>query len=77
MTTPSPAPVPVSPDRGWGLLATGAGILLGFLASFFVVLPWFPKDSGTWNLTMMTAVVTAAMTLGGAAGYLLVHRRSS
>jgi hypothetical protein len=76
MTTPSSAPVAVSPDRGWGLLATAAGILLGFLVSFLVVLPWFPKDGGTWNLTMMTAVVTAAMTLGGAAGYLLVHGRT-
>ena len=62
-------------DRGWGLLLTYAGILLGFAAAFFVVLPWFPKDNGTFNLTVMTTVVTAAMTLGGAAGYLLAHRR--
>ena len=47
-------------DRGWGLLLTYAGILLGFGVAFFVVLPWFPKDNGTFNLTVMTSVVTPA-----------------
>jgi ABC-type antimicrobial peptide transport system permease subunit len=61
---------------GLGFLGLVVGILAGFLASFYWIIPLFPKDKAIGNLTVMTIVVVAAMTIGGAIGYLATRRRA-
>lgn len=61
---------------GWGMLGMTAGILLGFFLCFWFLVPLFPKDKGTFNVTVMTTLVTAAMTIGGAVGYLALRRKA-
>lgn len=63
-------------DRsGWGLLGLIVGVLAGLALSFLLVLPMLPKDKGTLMITLMTTIVTGAMTLGGALGYLAGRRK--
>lgn len=64
-------------DRsGWGLLGMTLGILLGFFITFYFLVPLFPKSNATLNLTLMTTLVIAAMTAGGAVGYLALRRKA-
>lgn len=61
---------------GWGLAGLTAGIVAGFLISYFWLIPLFPRVQTTGVLTLMTAIVAAAMTLGGAVGYLATRRKT-
>ena len=61
---------------GWGIVGMTLGILAAYILVFYFVVPLFPKDKGTLNVTLMTTVVTAAMTIGGAIGYLVTRRKA-
>jgi hypothetical protein len=61
---------------GWGLAGLTAGIVAGFLISFYWLIPLFPTVKTTGVLTLMTASVMAAMTLGGAVGYWATRRKT-
>ncbi len=61
---------------GLGFLGLTFGILVGFFGSFYWIIPLFPKVKAVGNLTMMTTVVVAAMTIGGALGYLATRRKA-
>jgi hypothetical protein len=61
---------------GWGLLGLTLGVLIGFFGSFYGLIPLFPRGGDVLMLTIMTAIVTAAMTIGGAVGYLATRRRT-
>jgi hypothetical protein len=63
-------------DRsGLGFVGMTLGVVAGFLLAFYYLVPAFPRDKATANLTLMTSVVMAAMTTGGAIGYILTRRR--
>jgi len=64
----------VQDASGVGLFGLTLGILAGFLASFYWIVPFFPKVKAMGNLTVMTAVVVVAMASGGALGYLASRR---
>ncbi len=66
----------VQDKTGWGFAGLTLGIVGGFLAAFYFVVPLFPKVKATGNVTMMTVVVVAAMTIGGAIGYIATRRRT-
>ena len=59
---------------GLGFLGLTLGILAGFFASFYWIIPLFPKVKAVGDLTVMTTVVMAAMAIGGALGYLATRR---
>ena len=59
---------------GWGLLGLTLGVLTGFAVSLYLVIPLFPRAHATGSLTVMTALVVVAMTLGGGVGYLATRR---
>ncbi len=77
----SSTPVPDATARGvqdvsgWGLAGLTLGIVAGFAASFYWLVPLFPKVRTTGNITLMTVLVVAAMTLGGTIGYLATRRK--
>jgi hypothetical protein len=54
---------------GWGLAGLTGGIAVGFITAYYWLIPLVPKVKTTAALTLMTAIVVAAMTLGGAVGY--------
>lgn len=64
----------VQDTSGWGLLGLTIGILGGFAAAYYWVIPIFPRVKTTGVITAMTALVVAAMTIGGALGYLATRR---
>jgi hypothetical protein len=61
---------------GWGLAGLTAGIIAGFLIAYYGLIPLFPRIETTGMLTLMTALVVTAMTLGGAVGYLATRRKT-
>jgi hypothetical protein len=61
---------------GWGMLGMTVGILAAYFLVFYFLIPLFPKDKATLNVTLMTTLVTAAMTIGGALGYLALRRKA-
>jgi hypothetical protein len=61
---------------GWGLAGLTAGIVAGFLISYYWLIPLFPRVQTTGVLTLMTAIVAAAMTLGGVVGYWATRRKT-
>ena len=61
---------------GWGLAGLTAGIVLGFVLAYYGLLPLFPRVKTTGMLTLMTTMVVAAMTLGGAVGYVVTRRKT-
>ena len=78
----SPTPICDSYQRGvqdtsgYGMLGLTVGTLAGFAASYYGLVPLFPKVKTTEIITLMTTVVVVAMTLGGAVGYVSTRRKS-
>jgi hypothetical protein len=66
----------VQDTSGYGFLGLTVGTLAGFAASYWGLVPLFPKVKTTEIITLMTTVVVAAMTLGGALGYVATRRKS-
>ena len=66
----------VQDTSGWGLLGLTIGILVGFAVAYYWVVPLFPRVKTTGVITVMTVLVAAAMTIGGALGYLATRRRA-
>jgi hypothetical protein len=64
----------VEDTAGWGFLGLTLGIVGSFVVSVPLLVPFFPKPAGNWALTVMTALVVIAMTIGGAVGYLVTRR---
>ena len=50
--------------------------LVGFAVAYYWVVPLFPRVKTTGVITVMTTLVAAAMTIGGALGYLATRRRA-
>jgi len=72
----SPRAPGVEDASGWGLLGLTLGILAGFAASLYLVIPLFPTVHATGSLTVMTVLVVAAMTMGGGIGYLATRGKA-
>ena len=60
---------------GRGLAGLTAGIIGGFIIAYYGIIRLFPTDKTTGTLTLLTTIVVAAMTIGGAVGYVLTRRK--
>lgn len=65
----------VEDKSGRGLFGLTAGLLIGFFASYYWLVPLFPKVKSVPIVTLMTTVVAAAMVVGGAIGYIATRKK--
>ena len=65
----------VEDKSGRGLIGLTAGLLIGFFGSYYWLIPLLPQAKTVPNVTIMTTVASAAMVIGGAAGYIATRKK--
>ncbi len=65
----------VEDTSGRGLFGLTAGLLIGFFASYYWLIPLLPQAKTVPSVTLMTTVVAAAMVIGGAIGYIVTRKK--
>lgn len=75
MNRPNHTAKGVQDVSGWGLAGLTAGIVVGFAIAYYGIIRLLPTDKTTGTLTLLTTIVVAAMTIGGAIGYLVTRRK--